>query len=544
MNTAITTRPRREGVRLGVKLVTLASAGALVLAACSGGSPEGGAGSSEPDGEVVVENFEMNFFSSPNSLDVARHFDANTMGIMSLFTEPLERLSGDGSLIPNLAEEVTQPDDLTIVYTIREGVQFSNGKELTAEDVAWTIDHVSDAEAGAATSSNLSAVASAEVTGEYEVTVSLHTPDPSARANLALVALVQDSEFAAENAAELGQPSAIPVGTGPYVAISSSAEAVELERNDNYWGDAPVPETITASFLDADDTAQRAMQSGSLNGTLVSNSVALPQYENIPGASIYSIPALQTYFIALDVTAEPFDDVHVRRAVAHAIDREGIMHAAFGEGASILPALIPAGTLTPLSSEAEVDEFFESLELMTFDLDAAAEELAQSQYPDGFEVELAVTSGTWMELAALNLQENLTPLGVTVNITSVTRQEWIDRIFSDNTTEMWPMSLGASVPDPRILAQLVTEPDGTFNLANWAPEDLQSLATDLTESADEELRFEAATTILTRISEEVPYIPLYQPEFTIVLADGFALTETPTVIDMASGLWMQNLVAE
>lgn len=515
--------------------VAVIAAAAVALAGCSSSSDE----------DTNVESFTIGIGTAPNSLDLARHFDANTMGYMSLFTEPLERLSGDGSLTPNLAEKVTQPSPQKIVYTIRSGVEFSNGKDLTAADVAWTIDHVTDASGGAQTASLTASVEGAKVTGDNEVTVSLSRPDPSARASLALVALVQDSEFAKANESELGQPSAVPVGTGPYVVTSSTAEAVELERNETYWGEDPLPEAITISFLGSDDTAQLAMGSGSVNGMVVGNPVTLPQYESVSGVTTYSTPALMSHYWSLDTTSKPFDDPHARRAVAHAVDRSGLMEAAFGDSASLLTALIPRDLLTPIASKAEVDDFLAELEPVEFDLDAARSELAQSRYPDGFELEVPVMAGSWSELTALNLQENLESLGITITTKSVTPQQWTEMVFSHDTAEMFPMSFSAAIPDPGLLRRVVseearTEPGG-YNFADWAPADLQAPASSLQQATDDKVRFKAATAILTRISEEVPYIPLYQPDYTVVLGEGFTFTEAPTVIEMASGLWIQRL---
>lgn len=541
-----TTLISRRRSRAPHRIAAAIAVGALLLTACSPGS-DSDPSTASPGGSQTADHFTIGLSSPPNSLDITRHFDASVVGIMVLFTEPLERLSADGSLTPNLAVEVEQPDDLTIVYTIRDDVTFSNGKDLTAEDVAWSIERVTDADAGAQTASLTSSVESAEVTGANEVTVRLSRPDPTARGSLALVTLVQDSEFGQANAAELGQPTAIPVGTGPYVISSSSADAIEFERNQTYWGPAPAPDRITVSFFSSDDAAQMAMRSGGADGMVVNSLVTVPQYESIPGTTVYSTPAFMTNFWALDTSSAPFDDIHARRAFAYAIDREGLLHASFGTNGALLTAMIPGGLLTPLAPEAEVDAFLDGLEPLEFDLDKAADELAQSAYADGFEIELPVMAGTWSELSALNLQQNLAPLGVTITTRTVTPQQWVEMVFTHDTGEAFPMSFGAAIPDPGMLRRVVSEESrtqaGGYNFANWAPEDLQDLAASLQEVADDTERYQAATTILTRISEEIPYVPMYQQDYVVVLGEGFTFTEAPGFIEVASGIWIQNLRA-
>lgn len=497
------------------------------------------------DGGNTTATFAMG--AAPNSLDITKHFDTNVMSIMSLFTEPLERLNSDGSLAPNLAESVEQPDDTTIVYHLRPDVKFSNGDPLTAEDVVWSIKHVSDAKAGAQTASIVKSVAGATADGDDTVTVKLKNPDPTVRRALALVNLVQDAEVARGHGDALGTPEAVPVGTGPYQVTRYSTDGVSLDRNPNYWGKPPGPDSLSFVLISSDNSAQLAMRSGDLQGALVDNATSVPQWEAITGATVYSTLALSMTYFSLDTTAAPFDDLHVRKAIAHAIDREGLLQSAFGGKANLLSGMIPTGALAPIAPTPEAAEkFLADLPTYAFDLDAAKSELAQSKHPDGFDMSVPyIAELAWSKLVVLNLQENLRPLGIEVTPKSMTTQEWVANVFGHKTTEVWPMDVGSATPDPVLLGRLVTEEamtaPGGYNFAKWAPADLQDAAAILTSSLDKDARWKAAQQILTAMAKDLPYLPLFQPENILVLAGGYSFPKPLGFIEMASGSWIHLL---
>ncbi|PXY33528.1 hypothetical protein BAY59_10620 [Prauserella coralliicola] len=469
------------------------------------------------------------------------------MGVMSLFTEPLERVASDGSISPNLATEVSQPDDTTIVYTLREGVRFSNGDPLTADDVVWSLQHVSDAQSGAQTSTIVESVESVRKTGPLEVTVKLSAPDPAIRTNLALVSYIQNAEFATANAEDLGTPAAVSIGTGPYQVTEYRTDSITLTRNPNYWGTEPVPDKVAVDIIPTANTAQLAMRSGEIQGALVDDAASMPQWEGVSNTTVYGEPQLRANYYCLDTTVAPFNDVHVRRAIAHAMDRKGLLEAAFGKYGSVLASVAPPETLAPVAPSADaVTKFLGELPSYDFNLDKARSELARSAYPDGFSVTVPyITGEPWSKLTVLNLRQNLRPLGVTINPKAMTRQEWVDGLFSHDTTPIWPMGLVFPAPDPGQLTRLVTKEamtvPGGYNFAKWAPAHVREAAATLESSTEPDSRWRAAQTILSAMAKDVPYVPLFQPQHITVLGDGFGFSSPPGVLEMASGAWISDL---
>lgn len=528
----------KSRAKLGL-LVTSVAVATSLLAGCA---------SDEPGKAELSFTFALS--AAPKSLDITKNFNAIDIGVMSLFTEPLERVGTDGSLSPNLATKVSQPDDTTIVYSLREDVQFSNGEPLTAADVAWSIEHAADDDAGAQTSSILASIASVEETEPMEVTVKLTNPDPTVRQTLGLTALVQNAKFAKENGENLGTPEAVPIGTGPYQVTDYKSDSIALKRNANYWATDPAPEKIHINAISTANTGQLAMRSGEIQGTVVNDTSTMPQWETIKGSTVYDAPQMLANYLSLDTTTAPFDDVHVRKAIAYAIDRDGVLQAASGDYGSVLDSLFPPEMLTPVApSETAVSDFLRNLPTYDFDLEAAKNELTKSEHPNGFsETVPYVSEMPWSKLAVLNLQENLRPLGVTIKPEAISRQQWVDSVFSHDTTSIWPMSLAGATADPKDLNRIVTEraitETGGYNFAKWSPADLAKPAATLATTLDKANRWKATQTILEKVATEVPYIPLFQPQFVVVLGDGFSFTEPQGLLEMSNGSWISKLELE
>ncbi|GAA4013136.1 ABC transporter substrate-binding protein [Streptomyces plumbiresistens] len=353
---------------------------------------------------------------------------------MSLVTEPLERVSSTGTFTPNLATSVTQPNTTTLVYKLRPGVKFSNGREMTAQDVAWSIEHFTADTAQTAALGQQ--VGSASVTGPLEVTVRLKAPAPTARAGIALATLVEDAEFAKAHAKSLGNAGTAPIGTGPYQVASQTSEKITLVRNPQYTRTRPAADKVVFSVIPDDTSRQLALRSGSIDGGPVTNRKSVAQWKAIPGATVYAAPSLSQNFLAMDVTRAPFDDVHVRRAVAHSVDIAGIRKAGFNAYARPMTGLVPAGELAGVAgSQQAAEAFLADLPQHELSEAKAKAELAKSAHPQGFSTTIEyVKDYPWQELTVLNIQRNMQPLGVKITPKPVTANEWYAKFYKHELT--------------------------------------------------------------------------------------------------------------
>jgi peptide/nickel transport system substrate-binding protein len=477
--------------------------------------------------------------SAPPSLDVAKNYNVADTNIMSMITEPLETLTQDGIYTPLLARKVTQPDKTTIVYDLRPGVTFSDGSPLTAEDVAWSLRHVTADTAQ--TKNTLEYVKSVEVTGEGQVTVKLSRPDPLTRATLCVVGLIQEKAFAASRGAALGSSGAVPVGTGPYVVDAYTPDQITMKRNGRYWGRKPLPDRLAFKTMSGETKGQLAMRSGEIQGALIADFTSSKDWQRIKGARVYNVPALQSNFLALDVTKPPFDDVHVRRAVAYALDRPGVIAAAFNGQVRPLRSYLPDEIVRAAApSPTEADAFLRGLPAYPFDLGKAKQELGMSTHAGGLSFPVHfVNELPWTKLAALNLQQNLAKIGVKAEVKPLGRNEWLESIYAGKAKTPTPFNLGTFAPVPNGLDKVVG--NGAFNLAKYRTAETRAGLDKL--RGDDAERWEATKSLLTSIAEDVPYVPVYQGAQVTVLGGGLVYGRAPSQLDFAQGTNIRLLKA-
>ncbi|MCX5188910.1 ABC transporter substrate-binding protein [Streptomyces sp. NBC_00268] len=521
----------------------------LTATACVGGETS----SNRPSAKLSdkdIPAFTFALYSQPPGYDKATSTQPVTTGsFMSLVTEPLERTSPTGTFTPALAEKVTQPDPKSIVYQLRSGLKFSNGAPLTAEDVAWSITHTGTPPAQ--TSTSVQGFKSAKVTGDLEVTVKLKAAVPGSRARLASTVLVQEKKFALANKSKLGTSDAIPVGTGPYKITSASASGVTLVRQSAYWGTMPKAKKINIEVIPDDNSAQLAMRSGEIDLRQLTNVKAAPQWRAVPGTTVYSGPSTALNFLTMDVTKAPFDDVHVRRAIAHTVDVPGLIKGAWGGEATRHRGFVPAQNVARVAGgKNNAQKFLDTLPTYDFDLKKAKTQLSRSKHADGFSTTIKyLDSMPATKVLALSLQQNLKTLGVDAQVKSTTLNAWSADFFQHKLTGLnLAFGFTASTYDPSsMLGQVVGKENigpQKLNIANFTTPEVEMALPIVRSAGPNAPRWKASQTLLTQIAEQAPYVPLPSEKFVMAMGKGFASsTGKITTEDYFNGSWALNLRA-
>lgn len=240
--------------------------------------------------------------------------------------QPLIEVLGDGSLAPLLAESWEISDDgLTITFIIREAT-FSDGSDLDASDVVYSIMKNKESPLGDI-SVPLSVVENAVVVDARTVRLDLSAPSQRLMTELGRRAgiIVPDGAFETLDVARE------MIGTGPYVfAEYNPGVNVRLIRNDTYWGDAPNFETVTHRFIADETAAINALLAGDIDvisGVLGEGLERVDVVNARDGFAAYIPPPLEISYIFLDTTDENLQNDSVRQAIAHGIDREILLIA-------------------------------------------------------------------------------------------------------------------------------------------------------------------------------------------------------------------------
>lgn len=295
--------------------------------------------------------------------------------INTMLFESLTSRGTDDSLVGLLAESYEAVDDVTWKFKLRDGITFSDGTPLTANDVKFTYDMIMDPEVGSPHKTFMGTVAAIDVLDDQNFTITTSQPDVMLPLR---VSDIYGSVISQKHYEEIGADDydKSPLGTGPYVLEEWVLDShISFLKNENYWGaDKPVYDRITLKFLPDDATRIAALQAGEVD--LITNvpPALVPEIEATEGLKIISGAGTRAHYLITDVTKPPFDNELVRKAVARAIDRDALIKVLYqGYGVPIASIFIPQ----TFGYDPDI--------VPVYNPEEAKQLLVEAGYPDGFE---------------------------------------------------------------------------------------------------------------------------------------------------------------
>jgi peptide/nickel transport system substrate-binding protein len=469
--------------------------------------------------------------SVKDTMFVPRAWSTYVGAIMSLVQEGLLGFGDDLGLTPAAAESWKQTDPTTYVYTIRKGVTFGDGSPLTPDDVIASYKFHMDPKSGSQLAAFFSSVDTVTASGENEVTVKLKEPNVQYQYTAAHMAGFLFKKDQLENKIEdLGGPDEMVLGTGPYKLVEfAPAEKAVLEARDDYWGPKPVAKRIVFSSIPDPQTRLLAMKNGDIDGTFDLAISGIDQWKALGNVDVITAPSLGIFSLTLDQSQPPFDDLHVRRAIAYSVDREGRVTALLkgnGEAATALnPPEIWAGVLTP----DEVRAFYATIPGYQFDLAKAKEELAQSDHKEGFEFTVpGSTSDPYMINILQSVAENLKQLGIKMTVQEVDDNTWLSGYFRHENLGMQMMPYYPDFADPANYPYLFFDSanavkDG-MNGSNFKNAEVDKAIDTANKESDPKVRAEALKSAFKIANEQVALIPVFWPASAMAISNKYKLT--------------------
>ncbi|MFE9814269.1 ABC transporter substrate-binding protein [Streptomyces sp. NPDC005773] len=522
---------RRRMLRLtGAGLGVLAASG--VLAACApppakeSGDGTTGSGAGAQGADVPIDTLTLALPSSLSTLDVSRESGVLNYLVAVLAQESLLSVDPSGKLGPGLASSWKQPDARTYVYTLRRGVTFTDGTPFTADDVVASIDAIRDPKNGSALGYAYAGVDSVKTTGDHEVTIRLKAPDAMfAWTTTAGGLLVSSRAFLTRNKGRIGTAKTLLLGTGPYRITEFAADDhVLLERNDAWWGQKPAVRKLKLSFVPDAGTRLVAMKSGAVDGALGLASDEARGWES--HARVTYTGDRSVVSLAFDTAKAPFDDIHVRRAIAHAADREGMVKGILHGRAEVADALPSREMWGDLMPAAEVRSAYDAIPALSFDLDAARAELDKSSAKDGFTAELHYpNSGPQLGKAALALAASLKKIGITLNVKEITLEQWVAELGSGKQPLqfLWYFPVTG---DPAELADPYLNAAATATDIAHYDNSTVNTALDTAKSAtDKDVRARELMKAVQTAGADLPYLPLWWARTASAFSKEFVLPD-------------------
>ena len=224
---------------------------------------------------------------------------------------------------PGLATEWEFTDETTLVFTLREGVTFHDGTPFNADAVAYNVDRVQN-HPNTKVPADLASVESVDVIDDLTVQLNLNQPDSGVVGIMSDRAGMMVSPTAAE-AADEKQLDSTPVGTGPFkMAEYSEGDSLLVERNEDYWQEGlPYLDNIEWLFSGGEQAAVNGLRAGDVDVALTIRDFSqVSALENEDGIKTIRSPSLHTDGCYINDEVPPWDDVRVRKAWSHALDRQ------------------------------------------------------------------------------------------------------------------------------------------------------------------------------------------------------------------------------
>jgi peptide/nickel transport system substrate-binding protein len=432
--------------------------------------------------------------------------------------ERLLAIGPDFSLHPELAVSWSHPASSTYIFNLRHGVRFSDGTALTASDVANALNY--ERYPTAQNAGFFGPVRSIVARGRYTVVVTLRHVDAGWIDTLGYVGEIFEQKFQQEHKTTMGQPGVGIITTGAWKVDSfDPTSGAELSPNPYWWGGKVPIQHISFKFFSNEQGIALAFRAGEID---VATPVDVQGFVATSGAKVRTAVAhFNPGFISLNVNNAPWNDVHVRRAVAYAINRTDIIKATGAPG-SAMSTFIPPQQLLTLGTPTQVNALLKSLPSYPFNVAKARAEMAKSAYPHGF----TSTTDTFQYGAYVNIQQviaaELAKIGITLKINVIPASAWVTELAGPKGKLGFEFYTDGPLPSPdpnSYPSQLLGT--SVFNTAAYNPPAFAAMLSAGIKTQDKAKRLGIYAKVLRQLALDEPYVPLYLADSALALSSKF-----------------------
>lgn len=457
-------------------------------------------GETTTDGERadLVLGATTGFFGA-ESLDVAYNWDGWIMSIYGI-SENLYRLDENIEPQPWIAESVETPDENTWVFTIRDGVTFSNGKTVDAKAVKACFERTYEKNERADSTLKTKSM---EADG-MKFTIVTPEPNPTLLNDLCdpLLGIYDATEEPDE---ELGVSC-----TGPYVATSFTAMTdVKMRANENYWGGAPKADTVELKIIDDQDALDMALANGEIDLIAQETANGASKFTDTSKYTTDTVTTTRANFLSFNLKTEGLDDLAVRQAINYCIDREGYADVVYQGFATpcygIYPDNLAFGGTDGLN-----------LTVDSYDADKAKEILADAGYQDtdgdgildkdgvnlSFKVLTYSYNDNCIQLADM-LQAELSQIGIELSIET---QDVLDDPLASGDFDLAILNYAmAPIGTPSYFINMLFTTGASNNYGGYSNEKVDALAAEIGTTSDNDKVVSLTRELEQQVLDDMPF---------------------------------------
>ena len=457
-------------------------------------------GETTTDGERadLVLGATTGFFGA-ESLDVAYNWDGWIMSIYGI-SENLYRLDENIEPQPWIAESVETPDENTWVFTIRDGVTFSNGKTVDAKAVKACFERTYEKNERADSTLKIKSM---EADG---MKFTIVTPEP----NPTLLNDLCDSLLGIYDATEEPDEELGVSCTGPYVATSFTAMTdVKMRANENYWGGAPKADTVELKIIDDQDALDMALANGEIDLIAQETANGASKFTDTSKYTTDTVTTTRANFLSFNLKTEGLDDLAVRQAINYCIDREGYADVVYQGFATpcygIYPDNLAFGGTDGLN-----------LTVDSYDADKAKEILADAGYQDtdgdgildkdgvnlSFKVLTYSYNDNCIQLADM-LQAELSQIGIELSIET---QDVLDDPLASGDFDLAILNYAmAPIGTPSYFINMLFTTGASNNYGGYSNEKVDALAAEIGTTSDNDKVVSLTRELEQQVLDDMPF---------------------------------------
>lgn len=451
------------------------------------------------DPNIIV----VSMTNGPNNLDPRFGTDDASAKIHQLIFDNFVELDDHLQVVPRLAASLEHPDPLTWVATVRRGVRFHDGRELTAADVVFTFGQFINPAVVSPRKGGYRELRSVTARDRFTVVFTLTKPFASFPINLMMPILPDGSGPEVRDR---------PIGTGPYRFVRYAVDdRLELTANPDYWDGAPKNAGLILKIVPDDVMRGLELRKGTMD--LVVNDLVpdlVHQLRADPNLQTVEAPGVDYQYVGLNLQDPKLKDVRVRQALAYAVDREAIVRH-LRRGLAV-PA---AGMLPPLSwaAASDVPAYQHDPARATALLDAAG-----YVDPDGdgpaprLTLTLKVSNTEFNRLQSSVIQQNLREVGIDLDVRTYEFATLYADVLAGNFQMFTLQWTAGALADPDILRRVfhtAQAPPVGFNRGRYSNPELDAILDEAGNLENGPRRLALYARAQRIIATDVPYVSLW-----------------------------------
>jgi glutathione transport system substrate-binding protein len=472
---------------------------AIFLAGCSDTADEV---KGVKKGKDIVIAVASNF----TGMDPHNTNDTLSNSAQKTMLEGLVGFDKEMNVIPLLAEDYEANDEATeFKFKLRENVEFHDGTPFNAEAVKVNFDRLADPDSGLKRHSLYRLIKETIVVSEYEVKFILSEPFGAMINTFAHPsALMHSPKSLDEHGKEVARN---PVGTGPFKFVEwKPSERLEVVKNENYWKkDFPKVDSITFKPVSENGSRIAMLQTGEADFIYP---VPTEQADSINGKNeieIESKSSIIVRYMSINMMKEPYNDIKVRHALNHAIDKEAFIKVVMNNYGNVLDSVIAPDV-----------QFYSKQDPYAYDIEKAKSLLKEAGYENGFKATLWGDNDSNSTKAMEFLQQQLAKINVEVEVIPMESGTLTDKIWDvqdadDSELEMyyggWSPSTGDADWGIRpLLGGAAAFPPKSYNISYYDSAEANSLIEAGLETADMVKRAQSYKDVQKIMWEDAPWV--------------------------------------